>query len=196
MNTIKAIETHYGGRRYRSRLEARWAVFFNYLSIPFDYEPEGFELPSGRYLPDFWMPSIDAWVEIKPTEPTAREMRLVHELCEITDKKAFIFCQTFPSEFDSRRTFGIQSPAAHYVVTFQDEGRTIYGGDNYFYWCECPKCGALDIQFDGRSDRIDCRREGGKCHDETVDDKGYNWGSHRLRMAMNEALSARFEFGR
>lgn len=51
---MKAIETIYNGYRFRSRLEARWAVFFDALGIEYDYEPEGFELDNGmRYLPDF-----------------------------------------------------------------------------------------------------------------------------------------------
>lgn len=50
---IKAIETRYKGYRFRSRLEARWAVFFDNLKLAWEYEPEGFELKSGRYLPDF-----------------------------------------------------------------------------------------------------------------------------------------------
>jgi hypothetical protein len=53
---VKAIETVYNGYRFRSRLEARWAVFFDALGVEYEYEPEGFELPSGRrYLPDFRM---------------------------------------------------------------------------------------------------------------------------------------------
>lgn len=52
--TIKPIETIYNSYRFRSRLEARWAVFFNALGVEFEYEPEGFVLPSGKYyLPDF-----------------------------------------------------------------------------------------------------------------------------------------------
>lgn len=51
---IKAIETIYDGYKFRSRLEARWAVFFKSLEIKYEYEPEGFMLPSGaKYLPDF-----------------------------------------------------------------------------------------------------------------------------------------------
>ena len=51
---IKAIETEYNGYKFRSRLEARWAVFLDALGVDYEYEPEGFELPSGkRYLPDF-----------------------------------------------------------------------------------------------------------------------------------------------
>lgn len=54
MKEIKPIETIYKGYRFRSRLEARWAVFFDALGVDWEYEPEGFELPSGRrYLPDF-----------------------------------------------------------------------------------------------------------------------------------------------
>lgn len=54
MAEIKAIETFYNGYRFRSRLEARWAVFFDALGVKYEYEPEGFQLPSGDYyLPDF-----------------------------------------------------------------------------------------------------------------------------------------------
>ena len=54
MPGIKPIETIYNGYKFRSRLEARWAVFFDALGVEYEYEPEGFDLPSGRrYLPDF-----------------------------------------------------------------------------------------------------------------------------------------------
>ena len=66
---IRPIETVYRDVRFRSRLEARWALFFDKLHIKWEYEPEGFELPRGmRYLPDFWLPSFDGGVyaEVKP----------------------------------------------------------------------------------------------------------------------------------
>lgn len=67
--TFRAITTRYKGCNFRSRLEARWGVFFDHLGIRWDYEPEGFELGNGlRYLPDFWLPDFNLWVEIKPTE--------------------------------------------------------------------------------------------------------------------------------
>lgn len=66
----RAIETRYKGYRFRSRLEARWAVFFDALGLTWEYEPEGFELPGGvRYLPDFKVTSIQGlvtWYEVKP----------------------------------------------------------------------------------------------------------------------------------
>ena len=68
--TIKAIETEYKGYRFRSRLEARWAVFFETMGIPWDYETEGFEVDGTRYLPDFRLRGIrdEFFVEIKPLD--------------------------------------------------------------------------------------------------------------------------------
>jgi hypothetical protein len=65
---IKAIETQYAGCRFRSRTEARWAVFFGHMGWSWEFEPEGFETPSGRYLPDFRLhaPGGDRWFEVKP----------------------------------------------------------------------------------------------------------------------------------
>jgi len=41
MGEIKAIQTEYKGYLFRSRLEARWAVFFDACGIEYEYEPEG-----------------------------------------------------------------------------------------------------------------------------------------------------------
>jgi hypothetical protein len=65
---IKAIETEYKDCVFRSRIEARWAVFFDALGIAWEYEPEGFDLgEAGWYLPDFWLPEWSCFIEIKPT---------------------------------------------------------------------------------------------------------------------------------
>lgn len=70
---MKAIETRYKGYRFRSRLEARWAVFFETLGVNWEYESEGFLLSDGaRYLPDFKIVSpytkATYWYEIKPRD--------------------------------------------------------------------------------------------------------------------------------
>lgn len=71
---IKAIETRYRGYRFRSRLEARWAVFFDALGIEWDYEREGYALAEhGCYLPDFWLPQVTMWAEVKPEQFTLAE---------------------------------------------------------------------------------------------------------------------------
>lgn len=64
---LKAIETRYKGYRFRSRLEARWAVFFDALGIEWEYEKEGYDLgDAGWYLPDFWLPEYEILAEVKP----------------------------------------------------------------------------------------------------------------------------------
>jgi hypothetical protein len=98
----RAIETRYRGRKFRSRLEARYAVLFDNLGVPWDYEPEGFELGGGlRYLPDFFIPAHalrqrwpDAgyWVEIKPTPPTEPEILKMRRLVDQTGHHGYIFC--------------------------------------------------------------------------------------------------------
>ena len=69
---IKAIETEYAGYKFRSRTEARWAVFFDALGFKWQYEEEGYELPNGRwYLPDFKIitPMQEMYYcEVKPIE--------------------------------------------------------------------------------------------------------------------------------
>jgi len=95
VTTIKAIETHYKGCHFRSRLEARWAVFLDVLGVRWEYEKQGFDLPSGPYLPDFWIvPAANgraAWLEIKPEQPTKGERDLVKELAESSGSVGLIF---------------------------------------------------------------------------------------------------------
>lgn len=79
--TLKAIETVYAGYRFRSRLEARWAVFFDTLGIAWEYEKEGYDLgEAGWYLPDFWLPDAFQWVEIKAQEPSDIEREKCRQL--------------------------------------------------------------------------------------------------------------------
>lgn len=75
--SIKAIETRYKGYRFRSRLEAKWAVFFDALGVQWEYEPQGFETPWGPYLPDFCLQGVygPLWVEVKGIKPTDVEVK-------------------------------------------------------------------------------------------------------------------------
>jgi len=71
---VKVIETEWNGYKFRSRLEARWAVFFDNVGIEYRYEPEGFDIDGIWYLPDFYLPKHSCWVEIKPGDPSQEEM--------------------------------------------------------------------------------------------------------------------------
>lgn len=55
-NYIEAKPTEYQGTMFRSRLEARWAVCFDYIPniIRWEYEPHTFTMPNGwDYTPDY-----------------------------------------------------------------------------------------------------------------------------------------------
>lgn len=74
---IKAIETRYAGHRFRSRLEARWAVFFDQLGIAWEYEPQGYLTSAGPYLPDFRLTMSPRWSDT----PKPRSDDLVADDC-------------------------------------------------------------------------------------------------------------------
>ena len=62
--TIKPIETLYRGHYFRSKAEARFAVFLDCLGVKWDYEPQGFDLGNGlKYLPDFKIYNVEIWDE-------------------------------------------------------------------------------------------------------------------------------------
>jgi hypothetical protein len=70
---VQGTDTDYKGCRFRSRLEARWAVFFDSLGVVWEYESRRIQVTqrltmkgeSYEYLPDFWLPDFKTWVEVK-----------------------------------------------------------------------------------------------------------------------------------
>lgn len=93
MNEIKPIETIYNGYRFRSRLEARWAVFFDAAGIKYEYEPDGYEYENEKYLPDFYLPNVGpnnsgVFVEVKPDDDTrlSEIWKAVNVICHTTGK--------------------------------------------------------------------------------------------------------------
>jgi hypothetical protein len=132
---MKAIETRYKGHRFRSRLEARWAVFFDALKIKWTYEPEGFELrDGGRYLPDFFLPTHDLWVEIKAGPATIAEVYKAEQLVYGSRKPVFISAglpdvhgrlvwPEFGAHEEFAAEFEVLSDATVSVVWFENEAR-------------------------------------------------------------------------
>lgn len=102
--SIAPLPTEYLGIEYRSRLEARWAVFLTALGLRFHYEYNGYQLPSGRYLPDFFVPlmrrgiatfqeeEIGVFIEIKATDPPAgNSLTLCRELASAMQREVWLF---------------------------------------------------------------------------------------------------------
>ena len=149
---LTPIETEYQGVKFRSRLEARWAVFFDRLGVKWLYEPEGFELPSGRYLPDFYLPligtsdgptcSIGTWIEIKPDSYKDVDERF-SELPTASDHRLILLKGPPCSDFDE-----LQSRQA--IECFLPGG----GWYGFYMPCICLECGKFGFEFDGRGGRI------------------------------------------
>jgi hypothetical protein len=96
---IKSKNTFYNGYNFRSRLEARWAVWFDCMEIKYRYESEGFDLDGKAYLPDFWLPDLNIWIEIKPSPPNHKEVEKAVMLEEKTgDRVMFFVGDCWPSE--------------------------------------------------------------------------------------------------
>jgi hypothetical protein len=67
----EGIPTLYGGVRFRSRLEARWAAWFDVAGWPWEYEPA---VEYGYWIPDFVLLGCNRIpVEVKPIEWLPRD---------------------------------------------------------------------------------------------------------------------------
>jgi len=172
----KVIQTHYDNHYFRSRIEARWAVFFNTLGIDYEYEKEGFQLDNLCYLPDFYIPHLKCWIEIKGYAPTEEETEKAHRLCIYTKQPVYIFYPDIPDVFGYSRTNSAEA--------FRLMGEDVDGPywDNNHAWCECPQCGFLGIEFEGTADRLPCGHN--------ID--AYPRNSRRIINAYKIAKEARF----
>lgn len=172
---IQPIQTHYAGHHFRSRLEARWAVFFNTAGIPWEYEPEGYNLPTGPYLPDFWLPHTSTtwdrgrheetpgvWLEIKGTKPTPREERLCAELAQATGHNVYIAAGPIPTEVSDR--WGTHIPGHLHLYTGFTDGQLAGDIDHAF-------TGPTTISYDPQSDALNEAFRAARCarfeHGET-----------------------------
>lgn len=82
---IQALPTIYKGHEFRSRLEARWAIFFDCMGWKWEYEPEAVQTRHGGYLVDFKMHGFE-YAEIKPTEFSQEETEKAIDACAQFDK--------------------------------------------------------------------------------------------------------------
>lgn len=132
MGQIRAIETEYNGYRFRSRLEARWAVFFDALGVRYEYEPEGYELPSGKkYLPDFRV-MCHGTRGVRDGEPFALYIEVKGHMTEKDAAKIreFVGKKMVPNTWPDGETHGyIEVPENPTLVVggIPDEGKELDG---------------------------------------------------------------------
>jgi hypothetical protein len=90
MSEIKALPTPYNGITFRSRTEARWAVFFDVIGWQWDHEKEGFDVDGRWYLPDFYLPEFPMWFEVKPDQTDGAERKHFADLCRLSKRRGII----------------------------------------------------------------------------------------------------------
>jgi hypothetical protein len=131
--TIPAKPTDYGPYHFRSKLEAQWAVFMDCLGVKYIYEPKVGEVEAGcrtyYYNPDFELPSLECYIEIKPRKPIEDELGKGAGLANLLGR-VFFFYNFSPN-------------TGAYLM--QESNNMRYLSDDYYYWCECPRCSKIDI---------------------------------------------------
>lgn len=219
---IKAIPTKYNGYTFRSRQEARWAVFFDYLGVEYEYEKEGFNLPCGYYLPDFWIPEWKAWIEIKGKEPTKKELeKLVHLsllvggycfLFIYPDKPGILVGPPFPiceGQFaEGVSAKFLYSPAqkriAPFLLTdpwseFDLPDMKPFGNENDLMPGICLKCKKTDLDYDeyGYGDEdTSCPFEGWEHSEFMAEHRDVLYRNSDLNSAIQAFKSADFKNGK
>ena len=66
---------HHNGYRLRSYTELMWARLMEAAEIFYLYEPDLIRVDDGYYLPDFWLPHVGIYLEVKGKEPTVDEIK-------------------------------------------------------------------------------------------------------------------------
>ena len=94
---FRAVETLYRGCRFRSRTEARWAVFYDFLHVQWSHELERYHLADGTtYMPDFYLPEAKVWVEVKGEYPTGEEQEKAKGLAVGSGKPVLLYFGPIP----------------------------------------------------------------------------------------------------
>lgn len=178
---MNAIETEYNGYRFRSRLEARWAVFFDALGIKYIYEPEGFIFSDGtKYLPDFYLPDANEFFEVKG-------------IMDDIDRHKIEMLVT-----ESKKPVAIGYSDFTFEAT-DDFGEYIFDSSCYDSWlCRCKRC--KHLYFLGSHGSWTCPSCGYHDGDNGFDiilegDVTSRWNNPegQAKKALDQAKAARFE---
>jgi hypothetical protein len=187
--SVTPIQTRYRGYRFRSRLEARWAVFFDAVDLQYEYEPQGYvleDLGDAWYLPDFWLPTIGPngmWAEVKADRDNWIGADLMLALCSKHTRFAGTILGPVPYAAGGWPSYDEADETDGWALYF-------YGGvDRPYFWCACPKCGRVGFEWRGLADRVTCGcYPPGVVRMHTASESG-------ILRAYEEARGARFEHG-
>lgn len=142
---MRSIPALYNEQKFSSRLEARWAKWWDLVGIQWVYEPEVLELAPERprdeaitYVPDFYLPDWQVRVEIKGELVDDKTALLIVEKCRrVATQSEYPIVLCFDQPYDPKC-----------AVFWADKMRTDVR------WAMCKYCGAVALAF---GNRIRCK---------------------------------------
>jgi hypothetical protein len=168
---LKSLPTPYKGYNFRSLLEAQWSEYFDQLAIEWHYEDRGFTLsPFGDcYRPDFFLPGLGYWIEVKPGNPDEEAQRktylfnycLSHEASsEESRERAFVLQGKIPWPYPQKGNI------IGYSATAQTKDDL---SQRDLCWQQCPSCQQVMIGRIGTMSCRDCIEELGGLFDAALE---------------------------
>lgn len=177
----KGIETWYDGVLYRSRGEAKWAVFLTELGVKFSYETQGFDTDGSWYLPDF--------VIFAATGTIWAERKSAWEDDPIGVAKWRTFAAQRPQPSRAALLLGEPSADGEHVVIGGDESladpRHGPWEDDCRTWRPCPSGHHFDLAYPGKY--------WSKFAEDGCTPMPGNPGEDKIAAAVSAALSCRFK---
>ena len=136
---LKAIPTTYHGIEFRSKLEAKYAQAFDKLNIVWEYESHGFRFDDGTcYCPDFYMPEIDTYFEVKGVMDDAS----YHKICLLAKEVFELGTRIVVGYPDGSIELSEDSREWSHIGICENCGKAIFWSDMGDY--TCPFCGEYD----------------------------------------------------
>ena len=152
-------ETEFNGEIYKSRLEARWAIMFDYMGLPYFYEPLAISYRwhsrNTKYYPDFLVQDItfcpysysdnatkNVYLEVKFRDyiPTTRDWTKWASLRQQTDNFAVIFGLGWHYGNSIHEGDSL-------LIQHHNESMQPYPGSLGFY--QCDRCTQTWVEFTG-----------------------------------------------
>jgi len=191
--------TWYNNYYFRSKLEAKWAVFFDLMKIKWNYEPEQFTCKDGsQYTPDFFLPDAILREGLEIIEPgdfdgvgatyKKRGPGVYFEIKPFSYITDHLYEERILSSMKMPLILFVGDPleAVVNIHLWNGENKNIQlqpWWDNYMVFMYCKDCNTIKVDFD-EGNYYYCP----KCN------APIDWKNHAISHAAEVARNFRFQF--
>lgn len=146
------LRVAYDGHTFRSKTEAQWARCFELLGLAYQYEPTVVRLERGHgrvahYKPDFYLPSLGCWLEIKNEGTKAPDLVAAwkaHRLAVVLGEPVYVFFGP---------PMGRRNLACGNAYRYAPTTGAVTRGHQF---TQCPRCATPAITPYGLVGGVDC----------------------------------------